>query len=105
MPKRKSKKVKLKQIKAKTKAKTRRIKHRSYLKKMIVTDVTKPNGVKENPFIIKNRSISNRVNSIIVGIQQPIIQLLDLTKDTWYKQYCDPLTKTIFLEVYDKEHG
>lgn len=103
MPKRKSKKVKSKQ--KQIKVKTRRIKHRSYLKKMIVTDQTKPNGVKENPFIIKNRSISNRVNSIIVGIQQPIIQLLDLTKDTWYKQYCDPLTKTIFLEVYDKEHG
>lgn len=101
MPKRKSKKVKSKQ----KQVKARRIKHRSYLKKMIVTDVTKPNGVKENPFIIKNRSISNRVNSIIVGIQQPIIQLLNLTKDTWYKQYCDPVTKTIFLEVYDKEHG
>ena len=81
------------------------MKHRSYLKKIILTDQTKPDGVKENPFIIKNRSISNRVNSIIIGIQQPIIQMLGLTKDTWYKQWCDPTTKTIILEVYDKEHG
>lgn len=86
-----------------SKPKIRRMKHRSYLKKIILTDQTKPDGVKENPFIIKNRSISNRVNSIIIGIQQPIIQMLELTKDTWYKQWCDPVTKTITLEVYDKE--
>lgn len=81
------------------------IRHRSYLKKVILTDETKPSGVKENPFLVKNRSISNRVNSIIIGIQQPIVQMLNLTADTWYKQYCDPTTKTITLEVYNKEHG
>ncbi len=80
----------------------RQIKHRSYLKKMILTDETKPTGVKENPFIVKNRSISHRVNSIIIGIQQPIVQLLGLNTDTWYKQWCDPATKTIFLEVFNK---
>jgi len=82
--------------------KPRQIKHRSYLKKMILTDESKPTGVKENPFIVKNRSISHRVNSIIIGIQQPIVQLLNLNADTWYKQYCDPISKTIFLEVYNK---
>lgn len=79
--------------------------HHSYLKKVILTDETKPNGVIQNPFIVKNRSISHRVNSIIIGIQQPIVQMLGLTADTWYKQYCDPVTKTITLEVYDKDHG
>jgi len=79
--------------------------HYSYLKKVLLSDTSKPNGVKENPFVVKNRSISNRVNSIIIGIQQPIIQMLGLTKDTWYKQYCDPVSKTIFLEVYSDYEG
>ena len=99
----KAEKILISVPKTNSKPKIRRMKHRSYLKKIILTDQTKPDGVKENPFIIKNRSISNRVNSIIIGIQQPIIQMLNLTKDTWYKQYCDPVTKTITLEVYDKE--
>lgn len=77
--------------------------HHSYLKKVILTDINRPNGVKENPFLVKNRSISNRVNSIIIGIQQPIVKMLGLTADTWYKQYCDPVTKTIFLEIYEKD--
>lgn len=102
------KKIKIKikdKKKSKLKPKARPIRkvHHSYLKKMILTDETKPDGVKANPFIVKNRSISHRVNSIIIGIQQPIVQLLGLNADTWYKQYCDPLSKTIFLEVYDKE--
>jgi|GEM_PF-5737082 len=92
--------------KTKTKVrKPKRIMHYSYLKKVLLSDTSKPNGVKENPFVVKNRSISNRVNSIIIGIQQPIIQMLGLTKDTWYKQYCDPVSKTIFLEVYSDYEG
>lgn len=112
MPKSRSKKLVKKKQDKKVKVKIKpiskkptRVMHNSYLKKMILTDETKPNGVKANPFIVKNRSISHRVNSIIIGIQQPIVQLLGLNADTWYKQYCDPVTKTIFLEVYDKEHG
>jgi hypothetical protein len=107
MPKKKKDKDKKSKVKPKLKpkkfvVKPRQIKHRSYLKKMILTDESKPTGVRENPFIVKNRSISHRVNSIIIGIQQPIVQLLGLNADTWYKQYCDPASKTIFLEVYDK---
>lgn len=111
-PKSKSKKSKLKKSTKKSKfdptpknKKPTHIRHRSYLKKVILTDETKPSGVKENPFLVKNRSISNRVNSIIIGIQQPIVQMLNLTADTWYRQYCDPVAKTITLEVYNKGYG
>lgn len=99
MPK-KSKSKKSHSLKTKTKKKGR-VGRRSWMKQVQITDMNKPNGVKENPFIIKNRTISNRVNSIIIGIQQPIVELLGLNKDTWYKQYCDPATKTIFLQVCD----
>lgn len=100
MPKKSKKHLK---TKTKDKSKKRKIGRRSYLKKVIITDMSKPSGVKENPFVVKNRTISNRVNSIIIGIQQPIVELLGLTADTWYKQYCDPITKTIFLEVFEKK--
>lgn len=102
LSKHKSKSKQTKKQKVAKPAKRLRIMHVSYVKKLQVTDPNKPDGVKENPFIIKNRSISKGVNSIIVGIQQPIIKLLGLTEDTWYKEYCDPISKTIFLEVYEK---
>lgn len=86
----------------KKKAKKRK-QHKSSLKKVIVGDMTKPNGVRENPFVVKSRVISKRVSSVIIGIQQPIITMLELDANTWYKQYCDPATKTITLEVYNKD--
>jgi hypothetical protein len=87
----------------KSKKKARRTKHhKTSIKKVLVSDLTKPNGIKENPFVIKSRVISNRVSSVIIGIQQPIMQMLALDSNTWFKQYCDPISKTIVLEVMDK---
>jgi hypothetical protein len=73
--------------------------HKVPVKKVMVSDLTKPNGVYENPFIVKSRAISSTVSSVIIGIQQPIIQMLGLGSETWFKQYCDPQSKKIVLEV------
>lgn len=95
--------MKAKKKREKEQAKLRKSKHhKTSLKKVLVTDMSKPNGVIQNPFIVKSRVISKHVSSIIIGIQQPIVQMMNLDADTWYKQYCDPASKTITLEVYDK---
>lgn len=67
----------------------------------MISDLSKPNGVVENPFIVKSRVISSTVSSVIIGIQQPIIQMLSLDPNTWFKQYCDPQSKKIVLEVLE----
>lgn len=89
--------------KKKSKEKRRTKHHKTSLKKVLVQDITKPNGVLQNPFIVKSRVISKRVSSVIIGIQQPIIQMLNLDSETWFKQWCDPVGKRIVLEVYNSD--